>query len=322
MSIFFTPTSWFSLMQLNKSLHFNKLLNLARSMLIGNQVEQRWCASYKPEEIVMKLNKFVYGIVAAGVIFAFAAPAQADVLDAWQMTITGDTYSNIGRLSITGGTSNVIQQTDALGNIFVGSSFVENGLAYNISYIANNVVGPGDFGAPIFFNSADLLKMTFSNVGGLVTSITGSGGFSYAFTSGNFTLTDYNGTNSILATGSIVGTTGSFGDNFGFAGANGSSVMDIILTSIAGGSTFNLLDSLGNPLNLADILIEAHTNNQLTEAVPASTTSCGSTGYGNCVYVNNINSNGDAFTVPEPETLALMGLGLLGLGLTRRRAQA
>lgn len=269
----------------------------------------------------MKLRKPLASLAAAGMVSMFALSAQADVLDAWQMQITGDTYTNIGRLSITGGTSNVIQETDLAGNIFVGANFVETGVAYDISYIQDSVVGPGDAGAPTPFGSSDWLRMEFTGVTGTVTSITGGGGFTYAFTGGSFSLFDYAGTNTLLASGNLVGVTGSFGDNFGIAGANGSSVIDIILSSIAGSPIFNLFDSTGTALDLSTVLFEAQTNNQLTEAASAVSMSCGTTGFTYCISLNNINSNGDAFltTIPEPGSLALFGFGLAGLGLAGRR---
>lgn len=272
----------------------------------------------------MKLNKMVKSLAAVGVLTALAVPVQAAVIDSWQMVITGDTYSDIGRLSITGGTANVIQETDASGNVFVGANFAENGVAYTISYVQDNMVGPGDSGPITPIQTTDWLQLNFTDVTGQVTEITGGGGFDYIFTGGSFSLTDYQGTNSVLATGTIVGNDGSFADTFGFAGANGSSVVDILLNSIAGGTTFNILDSAGNPIDISTVIFEAQTNNQLTEDASGVTTDCGNTGFANCRTINNVNSNGDAFLItqeiPEPATLGLFGLGLLGMGaLIRRR---
>jgi hypothetical protein len=274
----------------------------------------------------MKLSKFCTGVATLGLFAAFAVPAQAAVLDAWQMQINGTTYTNIGRLSLTAGSSIVEQQLNTSGNVYVGANFVENGLIYNISYVPNNVVGPTDSGLPISLANVDQLQLGFSNVAGHVTSVSPGGGFDYVFTSGDFQITAPNSASpaTILAAGSIIGNNGSFLDHAGFAGQNGSSVIDTLFASIAGSPQFNLFDSGGNPLDLSTVLFEAQTNNQVGNAVGdvvISNAPCTFVSDGWCLTAK-VNTNGDAFltTVPEPGVLSLMGIALVGLaGFARRR---
>ncbi len=275
----------------------------------------------------MKPSKLFVSLAAAGLISAAALPVRAAVLDAWQMQINGTTYANIGRLSLTAGSSTVIQQLDATNNVFVGASFTETGAVYSISYVPNSVVGPADSGMPASFNTADALELSFSNVTGTVTSVSAGGGFDYVFTGGTYQITAPNAGAAVLATGSVAGGAGSFLDHNGFAGQNGSSVVDIAFDQIAGSPAFSLMDSSGNPLDISTLLFEGQTNNQIGngpgDVVFGSTrTECGGL-YENCA-VAKVNTNGDAYlqVVPEPATVALMGIGLLGVGVAVRKRKA
>jgi hypothetical protein len=268
----------------------------------------------------MKLKKIVSSLAAFGVAAALAGPAQAGyaVLDGWELDAGGTVTKNIGRLNLVSGSSSVVQQIDGSGNVFAGALFSETGLIYSISYTKENVIGAGDIGAPI--GLPDTLTIAFSDILGHVTGPSGAG-FSYVFDSGTFTMS---GTGGLYATGSVVGIGGNFLGTKIIGGNNGDSTVLGKVLSMARG--FDLKDSLGNSLATdllaGNVLFEAVTNNNITGAGAVGACSFAP---GTACATFNIADAGDGYlvrAVPEPEMLSLVGLAMLGLGISKRRRAA
>ena len=268
--------------------------------------------------------KSLFAGLAAATALTMAAPASAYiVLDGWQLETTTD----IGHLNLSGGNQTVVQEVDGSGNPFAGAAFTETGTIFSISYTKENVVGAGDFGFPQSFGTNIGYRLVTSDLSGVVVGFSATtGATAYLFTGGtlNFQKTTDAGTTwSSLANLSVVMPSGgALNDFFGAAQTNGQSTITGLF-QVAGYTPGLLKDSLGNVLdpNLG-LLFDIETNNTISSpVVSVPCNGVGSTGFCAQLQVNNDGSV-DLLKVPEPATLALAGIALLGLGATARRRKS
>jgi hypothetical protein len=280
--------------------------------------------------------KKITKLASIGLLVMASSAASATTIgiqDAWQLDTTGaggtigSVTTNIGHLNLSGGVGYVNQSFGADYTLNAGDAFTEYGAIFTISVTKENCTGACDSGSPALFTSPLFsLRLTYTGLAGILTQVNPDGSVVYAFTPG---------VGNIAIDGSPDGTTftslanltpvnpsgGSLGAFLGGLLPNGTTDM-LTQVSLTGYLSNLFRDSTGATLdpfvNAGNLFAAIHTQNTLGQAA-----SCATDGSGNILSCDLVvNSDGSLnLTVPEPGTVALIGIGLMALfGFSRRRS--
>lgn len=249
----------------------------------------------------MKANRFSL-VLGAAVALSAASSAYADVYLTTATGLSGN-FSITGFADATPNTYTIsLSNLDGILDVNVPTSG-----SYGVQRIGSFVVSYGG-PTPIGATSSTWVPLGTTNI--TTSGITGSH-FVYNFTNNTFTSDGID----------VKGLTNTFSGNINAINVLLGAVFGPIVTPLLGTGTVSVSHVLTNDTWVIDV---TENDSPLTgfNAVLAALDSPANGGNGDKIVDGSFRANGALKFVPEPASMALVGLGLAGMAVLRRRKAA